>query len=80
MKFCLFWAIISCIAGHGRLLAARQLELETVPVIRFEHLTEAQVRAFCLADNRIAENAGWEEDLLRVELEDAICQRPQAEL
>ena len=57
------------IAGHGRLLAARQLELETVPVIRLEHLSEAEARAFRLADNRIAENAGWDEDLLRVELE-----------
>ena len=57
------------IAGHGRLLAARNLELETVPVIRLEHLSEAQVRAFRLADNRIAENAGWDDELLRVELE-----------
>ena len=57
------------IAGHGRLLAARQLELETVPVIRLAHLSEAQARAFRLADNRIAENAGWDEDLLRVEFE-----------
>ena len=57
------------IAGHGRLLAARQLELETVPVLRLEHLSEAQARAFRIADNRIAENAGWDEDLLRVELE-----------
>ena len=52
------------IAGHGRLLAARQLELETVPVIRLEHLSEAQARAFRIADNRIAENAGWDEDFL----------------
>ncbi len=57
------------IAGHGRLLAARKLELETVPVIRLEHLSEAQARAFRIADNRIAENAGWDEELLRVELE-----------
>ena len=46
------------IAGHGRLLAARQLELETVPVIRLEHLSETQARAYRIADNRIAENAG----------------------
>ena len=52
------------IAGHGRLLAARQLELETVPVLRLEHLSEAQARAFRLADNRIAENAGWDGDIL----------------
>ena len=55
------------IAGHGRLLAARQLELETVPVIRLEHLSEAQARAFRIADNRIAENAGWDEELLGAE-------------
>ena len=57
------------IAGHGRLLAARQLELETVPVLRLEHLSETQARAYRIADNRIAENAGWDENLLRVELE-----------
>ncbi len=55
------------IAGHGRLLAARQLELETVPVIRLEHLSEAQARAFRLADNRIAQNAGWDDELLGAE-------------
>ncbi len=52
------------IAGHGRLLAARQLELETVPVIRLEHLSETQARAYRIADNRIAENAGWDGDIL----------------
>ena len=52
------------IAGHGRLLAARQLELETVPVIRLEHLSEVDARAFRIGDNRIAENAGWDEDFL----------------
>ena len=57
------------IAGHGRLLAAQRLELETVPVLRFEHLSEAQARAFVIADNRIAENAGWDDGLLRLELE-----------
>ena len=55
------------IAGHGRLLAARQLGLETVPVIRLEHLSEAQARAFRIADNRIAENAGWDDELLGAE-------------
>ena len=52
------------IAGHGRLLAARQLELETVPVLRLEHLSETQARAYRIADNRIAENAGWDGDIL----------------
>ena len=58
------------IAGHGRLLAARKLGLETVPVIRLGHLSETQRRALVLADNRIALNSGWNEDLLRIELED----------
>lgn len=57
------------IAGHGRLLAARKLGLTDVPVIVLDHLTETQKRAYILADNRIAENAGWDEDVLRQELE-----------
>jgi DNA modification methylase len=56
------------IAGHGRLLAARKLGLRQVPVIVLDHLTETQKRAYILADNRLALNAGWDEDLLRVEL------------
>ena len=50
------------IAGHGRLLAARKLQLEEVPVIVLDHLTETQKRAYILADNRLALNAGWNED------------------
>jgi hypothetical protein len=56
------------IAGHGRLLAARKLGLKQVPVIVLDHLTETQKRAYILADNRLALNAGWDEDLLWVEL------------
>jgi DNA modification methylase len=56
------------IAGHGRLLAARELALETVPVIELGSLTAAQVRALRLADNKIALNSGWDTDLLRIEL------------
>lgn len=56
------------IAGHGRLLAAQRLGMTEVPVIVLDHLTEAQRRALVLADNRIAENAGWDESLLRAEL------------
>src|SRR5579864_461288 len=56
------------IAGHGRLLAARKLELKEVPVIVLDHLTEAQKRAYIIADNKLALNAGWDEDLLRLEL------------
>ena len=52
------------IAGHGRLLAARKLGLTEVPVIVLDHLTGAQKRAYVIADNRLAENAGWDDDLL----------------
>lgn len=56
------------IAGHGRLQAALRLELAAVPVIMLEHLTDAQRRALVIADNKIAENAGWDEELLKEEL------------
>ena len=56
------------IAGHGRLLAARHLGLAEVPVIRLDHLTDAQVRAYRLADNQLALNAGWDDELLSAEL------------
>ncbi len=56
------------IAGHGRLRAAQMLELPEVPVIVLDHLSDAQRRALIIADNRIAQNAGWDEDLLRAEL------------
>jgi len=58
------------IAGHGRVLAARKLGLTTVPVIELAHLTEAQKRAYILADNRLAEAAGWDRELLSLELGD----------
>jgi ParB-like chromosome segregation protein Spo0J len=58
------------IAGHGRVLAARQLGLERVPVIELAHMSEAQKRAYVLADNQLALNAGWDEALLRLELAD----------
>ncbi len=57
------------IAGHARLLAARKLGMTEVPVIVLDHLTETQRRALVLADNRLAPNAGWDEEMLRVELE-----------
>src|SRR5580658_5930142 len=56
------------IAGHGRLLAARKLGLTEVPVIVLDHLTESQKRAYIIADNQLALNAGWDDDLLRAEL------------
>ena len=58
------------IAGHGRVLAARKLGLATVPVIELAHLSEAQKRAYILADNRLAEQAGWDRELLALELGD----------
>jgi len=58
------------IAGHGRLRAALQLQLESVPVIILDHLTPAQRKAYLLADNRLAEIAGWDTELLRLELKD----------
>jgi ParB-like chromosome segregation protein Spo0J len=56
------------IAGHGRLLAARQLGLADVPVIVLDHLSEIQKRAYILADNKLAELGGYDDDLLRSEL------------
>lgn len=59
---------LEIIAGHGRMAAAQLLGLDTVPVIRLAHLSDAQKRAYRLADNKIAENGGWNEDLLRLEI------------
>jgi DNA modification methylase len=56
------------LAGHGRLEAARLIGLERVPVVRFTHLTLAQKRAYVLADNKLAELAGWDRDILALEL------------
>jgi hypothetical protein len=58
------------IAGHGRLEAAKTLGLEEVPCIKLEHLTEAQKKAYIIADNKIALNSSWNEDLLKLELEE----------
>src|SRR4051812_10703000 len=56
------------LAGHARLLAAQRVGLATVPVIILDHLTEAQKRAYILADNKLALNAGWDDELLAKEL------------
>lgn len=56
------------VAGHGRLAAAQKLGIEMVPVVVLDHLTPTQRRALVIADNRIAENAGWDEAMLQVEL------------
>ena len=55
------------IAGHGRLLAARLLKLEAVPVVRLIHLSEAEKRAYRIADNKLSENGRWDTDLLKLE-------------
>jgi DNA modification methylase len=60
----------SVIAGHGRLLAARKLGIEHVPVIELGCLSEAEKRAYIIADNKMALNAGWDEELLGLELTD----------
>jgi DNA modification methylase len=58
------------VAGHGRLAAAQKLGIGTVPVVVLDHLTPTQRRALVIADNRIAENAGWDDAMLQVELAD----------
>ena len=58
------------VAGHGRVMAAQKLGLDTLPTIDAAHLTEAQRRAYVLADNRTALDAGWDNDLLKIELQD----------
>jgi ParB-like chromosome segregation protein Spo0J len=60
----------SIIAGHGRLMAARKLEMEEVPVIVLDHLSKAQQRALVIADNQLAMNAGWDMNMLKAEIED----------
>jgi DNA modification methylase len=60
----------SIVAGHGRLAAARKLGLAEVPVVRLSHLSDTQRKAYILADNRLALNAGWDNDLLKLELQE----------
>ena len=60
----------SIIAGHGRVMAARKLAITDVPSIRLTHLTDAQKKAYVIADNKRALNAGWDDEMLAVELTD----------
>jgi DNA modification methylase len=60
------------VAGHGRVEAAKRLGLEKVPTLRVEHLSDADKRAYILADNRLAEDAGWDGDILAIELQGLI--------
>jgi DNA modification methylase len=57
------------IAGHGRLAAAKLLGYQTVPVLRLDHMSEAEKRAYLIADNRLAELAGWDREILAIELQ-----------
>jgi DNA modification methylase len=61
------------IAGHGRVMAARKVGLMEVPCIRLKHLTETQRKAYIIADNRLALNAGWDNELLTIELNDLLA-------
>jgi ParB-like chromosome segregation protein Spo0J len=56
------------VAGHGRVAAAKLLDIDAVPVVRLSHLSEAEKRAYILADNKLAARAGWDRDLLAIEL------------
>ena len=58
------------IAGHGRVLAARKLGMAEVPCIELAHLSEAQKKAYIIADNKLALNSGWDDELLALELTD----------
>ncbi len=58
------------IAGHGRLEAAKKLKLASVPCLRLSHLTPEQIKAYVIADNALAELAGWDNDILKLELGD----------
>jgi ParB family chromosome partitioning protein len=58
------------IAGHGRVLAARKLALDKVPCIRLSNLSENQKRAYIIADNKLALNSGWDNEMLAIEIKD----------
>jgi ParB-like chromosome segregation protein Spo0J len=58
------------LAGHGRVMAARLLKLESVPTIEISHLTATQKKAYVIADNKLALNAGWDMDILGLEIEE----------
>ena len=58
------------IAGHGRVMAATRLKLDTVPCIRLSHLSDTQKRAYIIADNKLALNSGWDDEMLKLELQE----------
>jgi len=59
---------MNIIAGHGRVMAAKTINIQKIPCIQVDHLTETQKRAYVIADNKLAENAGWDNELLKLEL------------
>ena len=61
------------IAGHGRLMAARKLKYDKVPTIELKDLTETQKKAYIIADNRLALNAGWDDEILKIEIADLLA-------
>ena len=68
------------IAGHGRVLAARKLSMADVPCLRLSHLTETQKRAYVIADNKLALNAGWDDEMLATEFADLTAEGFDLEL
>src|SRR5215475_5774502 len=60
------------IAGHGRVEAAKLLKMKTIPCVRLSHLSESDKRAYVLADNRLAEKAGWDNKILAIELQQLV--------
>lgn len=68
------------IAGHGRVMGARQLGMAEVPCLRLGHLTETQKRAYIIADNKLALNAGWDEEMLALEFRDLLAEGYSAEM
>ncbi len=60
------------LAGHGRVAAAKQLGIDRIPVLKIEHLTDVEKRAYVLADNKLAEKAGWDDEILAIELQGII--------
>lgn len=68
------------LAGHGRVLAAKLLGMTEVPTVQLEHMNDAQKKAYILADNRLAEKAGWDKELLTTELETLMLLEPEFSL
>ena len=67
------------IAGHGRVEAAKLLNMKTVPTVRLSHLSEAEKKAYILADNRLAEKAGWDNEVLAIDHKDLLNLKTRGE-